>query len=40
MNKDTGEDVEKEKYSSTAGGIANWNKHFGNQSDNSSENWT
>ena len=27
-----GEDVEKEKHPSTAGGIARWYNHFGNQS--------
>ena len=31
------EDVEK--YSSIAGGIANWYNHSGNQSGGSSENW-
>jgi hypothetical protein len=34
-----GEDVEKEKHSSIAGGSANWNYHSGNQSDGFSENW-
>ena len=33
-----GEDVEKEKYSSTAGGIAGWYNHSGNQFGGSSEN--
>jgi hypothetical protein len=27
-----GQDVEKEEYSSIAGGIANWYNHYGNQS--------
>ena len=35
-----GEDVEKDEHSSTAGGIASWYKHSGNQSVGSSENWT
>jgi hypothetical protein len=33
-----GEVVEKEEYSSIAGGIANWYNHSGNQSGGSSEN--
>jgi hypothetical protein len=33
------EDVEKEKYSSIAGGIPHWYNHSGNQSGESSENW-
>jgi hypothetical protein len=33
-----GEDVEKEKHSSIAGGIANWYNHSGNQSEGYSEN--
>ena len=33
------EDVEKEKHSSIASGIANWYSHSGNQSGGSSENW-
>ena len=32
-----GEDVEKEEQSSTAGVIARWCNHFGNQSGGSSE---
>ena len=32
-----GEDVEKEEYSSTAGGMARWCNHFGNHSGGSSE---
>jgi len=39
LTADAGEDVEKEEHSSIAGGIANWNNHFGNQSGVSSENW-
>ena len=34
-----GEGVEKEEHSSTAGGVANWYNHSGNQSGGSSENW-
>ena len=34
-----GKDVEKEEYSSTAGGVANWYNHSGNQSGGSSVNW-
>ena len=34
-----GEDVEKEEYSSTAGGVASWYYHSGSQSGGSSENW-
>jgi hypothetical protein len=34
-----GKDVEKEKQSSIAGGIAQWYNHSGNQSGDSSENW-
>jgi hypothetical protein len=34
-----GEDVEKEKHSSIAGGIANWYNDSGNQSRRSTENW-
>jgi hypothetical protein len=37
---DAVEDVKKEEHSSTVGGIPSWYNHFGNQSDNSSENWT
>jgi hypothetical protein len=32
-----GEDVEKEKHSFIAGGIANWYNHSGNQSGGSSD---
>jgi hypothetical protein len=35
-----GEDMEKEEYSSIAGGIAIWDNHFENKSDGSSEYWT
>jgi hypothetical protein len=31
---------EKEEHSSTAGGIASWCNHSGNQFGGSSENWT
>jgi hypothetical protein len=31
-------DVEKEQHSSIVDGIANWYKHFGNQSGGSSKN--
>ena len=34
-----GKDVEKEEHTSTAGGVANWYNHSGNQSGGSSENW-
>ena len=34
-----GKDVEKEEYSSSAGRIARWYNHSGNQSGSSSENW-
>ena len=40
MAADVEEDVEKEEYSSIAGGIASWYNHTGNQFGNSSENWT
>ena len=32
--------MEKEEHSAIVGGIASWYKHSGNQSGNSSENWT
>jgi hypothetical protein len=32
-------DVEKEKHSSIAAGIANWYNYSGNQPGGSSENW-
>jgi hypothetical protein len=35
-----GEDVEKDEHSSTAGGIASWYNHSGNQFGISSENKT
>jgi hypothetical protein len=31
MTEDTGEDIEKEKHSFIAGGIASWYNHSGNQ---------
>ena len=34
-----GKDVEKEEYSSIAGGTENWYNHSGNQSGDSLENW-
>jgi hypothetical protein len=37
---DDSEDVEKEKHSSIAGGIASWYDCSGNQSGGSSEIWT
>jgi hypothetical protein len=40
VTADAIEDVEKEKHSSIAGGIASWYNHSGNQSGGSSENWT
>jgi hypothetical protein len=38
VTADAGEDVEKEQYSSIAGGIASWYNHSGNQSGGFSEN--
>jgi hypothetical protein len=38
VTADAGEDVEKEKTSSIASGIASWYNHSGNQSGVSSEN--
>jgi hypothetical protein len=35
---DAGEDVEKEKHSSIAGGIESWHNQSGNQFGSSSEN--
>jgi hypothetical protein len=40
LTEDAGKDVEKKEYSFIVGGIASWFKHPGNQSGNSSENWT
>jgi hypothetical protein len=40
VSADAGKDVEKEKHSSIAGGIASWDFHSGNQFGGSSENWT
>ena len=37
---DAGEDVEKEKHSSIAGGIESWYNHSGYHFGSSSENWT
>jgi hypothetical protein len=37
---DASEEVEKEEYSSIAGGIVSWYNHSGNQSAGSSEDWT
>jgi hypothetical protein len=39
VTEDAGQDVEKEKHSSIAGGIASLYNHSGNQSDSFSENW-
>jgi hypothetical protein len=38
VTADAGEDVEKEKISSIAGGIASWNNHSGSQFGGFSEN--
>jgi hypothetical protein len=35
VTADIVEDMEKDKHSFTAGGTANWYKHFGNQSGSS-----
>ena len=40
VRADASEDVKKEEHSSIAGGIASLYNHSGNQSDDSSENWT
>jgi hypothetical protein len=40
VTADAGKDVEKQEYSSIAGGIASLYNHSGNQSGGSSENWT
>jgi hypothetical protein len=40
VTADAVKDVEKEKDSSTAGGIASFYNHSGSQSGGSSENWT
>ena len=37
VTADAGQDVEKEEYSSIAGGIANWYNHSRNTSGGSSE---
>jgi hypothetical protein len=39
VTTDAGENVEKEKHSSIAGGIASWYNHFVNQSGSYSENY-
>jgi hypothetical protein len=40
VTANAGEDVEKEEYSSIAGGIVSWYNYSGNQSGVSSEKWT
>jgi hypothetical protein len=40
VTTDAGKDMEKEEHSSIAGGIASLYNHSGNQSSDSSENWT
>ena len=40
MTADAGKDAEKEECFSSVGGVVNWYNHSGNQSGNSSENWT
>jgi hypothetical protein len=40
VTADVGEDVEKDKHSCIAGGIASWYNHSGNHPGGSSENWT
>jgi hypothetical protein len=40
MTADAGKYVDKEKYSSIAGEIANLYNHSGNHCGSSSENWT
>ena len=40
MTVEGGEDVKKEEHSSIVRGIAIWYNHSGNQSGDSSENWT
>ena len=40
MTADAGKDVEKEKHFSNVGGVVNWYNYSGNQSGDSSENWT
>jgi hypothetical protein len=40
VTADFGEDVEKEKHFSVAGGTACWYNHSGIQFGGSSENWT
>jgi hypothetical protein len=40
VTADSGKDMEKEEYSSIAGGIVSWYNHSENQFGGSSENWT
>jgi hypothetical protein len=40
VTADAGDDVEKEEHYSIVGGIASLYNHSGNQSGESSENWT
>ena len=40
VTADAGEDVEKEEHSSIVGGIVSLYNHSGNQSGDSSDNWT
>ena len=40
MTADVGEDAKKEAHFSTVGGVVNWYNHSGNQSGDSSDNWT
>ena len=40
VTADAVEDVKKEEYSSTVGGVVSWYNHSGNQSGGSSEDWT
>jgi hypothetical protein len=39
VTADAGEDMEREEYSSIAGGIESFYNHSGNQSGGTSENW-
>ena len=40
MTADSGKDMKKEEHFSTVGGVVNGYNHSGNQSGDSSENWT
>jgi hypothetical protein len=40
VTADASKDVEKEEYSSIAGGIASWYNYFGNKFGGSLKNWT